>query len=180
MFNHILVGIDESASSKRAFEVALELAKDLKTDLILVHALDVFDPASPERPTISANSYSVELDNLSRKTYERRWAEFVQHYESLLTQDQQVAEAMGISASYRQPYGRPGPAICKVAKDNSVDLIIVGSHGRKGLSEVFLGSISNHVMHHAPCSVMVMHPDSHHGSVSQERHPELSVAEMSA
>ena len=50
-----------------------------------------------------------------------------------------------------------GWEICQRAKVWQADLIIVGSHGRTGLSELFLGSVSNYVMHHAPCSVMVIH-----------------------
>ncbi|MGF1516635.1 MAG: universal stress protein, partial [Nodosilinea sp.] len=50
----------------------------------------------------------------------------------------------------------PGRVICTLAKTWAADLIVVGSHRRKGLSELFLGSVSNYVMHHAPCSVLVV------------------------
>ena len=136
MLSNILVAIDKSACSHQAFETALELAKALGAQLTLVHALDVFAPTSPQRPQVSANSYSIELDTLVRGTYDRQWDEFVQHYDSLLKQQQQKAEAMGIDCTYLQPYGRPGPAICRAAKDSQADLIVVGSHARKGLSEM--------------------------------------------
>ncbi len=160
MINRILVAIDQSAASHRAFETALGMAKDLGAELILVHALDVFDIASPERPRVLVNSYSMHLDRLLRESYERQWAEFVDHYESLLRQKREEAWAADVVARYLQPYGRPGPAICQAAKETRADLIVVGSHGRKGFSEMILGSVSNYIMHHAPCSVMVIHPDS--------------------
>ncbi|MGF1673753.1 MAG: universal stress protein, partial [Rivularia sp. (in: cyanobacteria)] len=50
----------------------------------------------------------------------------------------------------------PGYMICNVARSREVDLIVVGRHGRTGLSEFFLGSVSNYVLHHAPCSVLTI------------------------
>ena len=47
--------------------------------------------------------------------------------------------------------------ICELAKFWNADLIIMGRRGRSGLAEVFLGSESNYVLHHAPCSVQIVH-----------------------
>ncbi len=159
MFNHILVAIDRSAFSQRAFDTALDLAQALNAQLTLVHALDRSDPDSPSQPYISVDSYSMELDGLLRKDYDYRWAEFVKHYDSLLEQKQEVAAAVGVQARYLQPNGRPGLAICTIAKESQVDLIVIGSHSRRGLGEMLLGSVSNYVVHHAPCPVMVIHPE---------------------
>lgn len=68
-----------------------------------------------------------------------------------------TAKATGIKAEVTQASGTPGPVICQLANTWSADLIMVGSHGRKGLSEMLLGSVSNYVVHHAACSVMVVH-----------------------
>ncbi|MGF1459007.1 MAG: universal stress protein [Leptolyngbyaceae cyanobacterium] len=176
MLNHILVAIDKSAASHQAFDTAVELASALEARLTLVHVLDVFAPTSPQRPSASANSYSVELDTLLRENYERQWAEFVQHYDALLKQQQQQAEAKGVACDYLQPYGRPGPTLCRAAGDGQADLLVVGSHARKGLSAMLLGSVSNYITHHAPCSVMVIHPQSLRTPAS----PPGSTAKMTA
>lgn len=63
----------------------------------------------------------------------------------------------GPRASFEQVVGSPGRSICQAAKAWEADLIVVGSHQRKGLSEMILGSVSNYVLHHAPCSVLVVH-----------------------
>lgn len=160
MLCKILVAVDRSAASNRAFSSALELAKALKAELTLVHSLDVFDPASPDHPIIPVDSYSINLNKLIQQDYERQWAEFVEHAEALLKQKQAEAEAQGVATQYLQPYGRPGPAICSVAETIHADLIVVGSRGRSGFRELILGSVSNYIMHHAPCSVTVIHPDS--------------------
>jgi nucleotide-binding universal stress UspA family protein len=52
--------------------------------------------------------------------------------------------------------GPPGVAICDVAKDRGVDVIVVGSRGRGAIKRALLGSVSAHVVHNAPCPVLVV------------------------
>lgn len=160
MLKKVLVAVDESVASRRAFESATELAKALRAKLVIVRALDVFDPASPQHPTIAVDNYSMQLDQMVQENYQRQWTEFVEHSEALIKQRQQEAENLGIETTYMMPYGRPGPAICRMAKEAEADLIVVGSRGRDGLTEMILGSVTNYIMHHAPCSVTVVHSHS--------------------
>ncbi|MEM9908892.1 MAG: universal stress protein, partial [Cyanobacteria bacterium P01_D01_bin.44] len=55
--------------------------------------------------------------------------------------------------------GTPEHLICDLAHSWNADVIVLGSRGHRGLRELFLGSISNYVTHHAPCSVWVVRPD---------------------
>ena len=66
------------------------------------------------------------------------------------------ANALGITTEFRQLIGSPGRVICKAAQQWDADVIVVGNRGRSGFSEVVMGSVSNYVMHHAPCSVLVL------------------------
>jgi universal stress protein A len=52
--------------------------------------------------------------------------------------------------------GDPRDALVETARQDRVDLIIVGSHGRTGLSKLLLGSVASHVVSHAPCNVLVV------------------------
>jgi nucleotide-binding universal stress UspA family protein len=52
--------------------------------------------------------------------------------------------------------GDPGQVICEVAKSWDADLILMGRNRKSGISELFLGSSSNYVLHHAVCSVLVV------------------------
>ncbi len=52
--------------------------------------------------------------------------------------------------------GDPGSTICAVAAERQVDVVVLGSHGHGWLQRVLIGSVSNHVLQHAPCPVLVM------------------------
>jgi nucleotide-binding universal stress UspA family protein len=57
--------------------------------------------------------------------------------------------------------------VCHVAGELGVDVIVVGSHGRTGLERLFLGSVSEHVVRHAPCPVLVVRTERSHGGRSE-------------
>lgn len=59
------------------------------------------------------------------------------------------------AAEVHMPPGEPGPAICKLATELSARAIVIGTRGRGGLKRAFLGSVSDHVVRNAPCSVVV-------------------------
>ena len=52
--------------------------------------------------------------------------------------------------------GEPGPELCRLAADEGADLLVVVSHGRGVLKRVLLGSVSDYVLHHSPCPVLVV------------------------
>ena len=66
------------------------------------------------------------------------------------------AKAAGVDASFLVWEGEPGDAIVAAADAESADIIVVGSHGRSGVSRVFMGSVSDFVVRHAHCPVMVV------------------------
>ena len=67
------------------------------------------------------------------------------------------ATAIGITTEAKCQVGHPGSLIRDLAKNWNADLIVMGRRGLNSLQEVFLGSVSNYILHHAPCSVLVVH-----------------------
>jgi nucleotide-binding universal stress UspA family protein len=62
-------------------------------------------------------------------------------------------EELGIAVTTQHILGNPTSVICSVACELGIDTIIIGRGGRNGIAEAVLGSVSNYVFHHAPCSV---------------------------
>ncbi len=63
---------------------------------------------------------------------------------------------LGVNTEFRQISGSIGRTICQMAGTWQADVIVIGNRGRTGLKELFLGSVSNYVLHHAPCSVLTV------------------------
>lgn len=180
MLDKILVAIDESYASQCAFETALKLADALDAELLLVHVLDIFSSEGPGNPFVEINPcLSEHSESKRRKKYEARMTEFISRYDALLKEKQTEAKVVSVDVNAVQPYGRPGPAICKAASENDVDLIVIGNRDRSTLKELVPGSVSNYVVHRAPCSVTVVHPDSYDKAKSDASHSEFALAEMS-
>jgi nucleotide-binding universal stress UspA family protein len=155
MFHKILVAIDDSELSNQAFEQGISLAKAFQANLHLVHVLS---PLKKEYEDASALAfgggyYPEAFDEAMRE----RWQTLEEEGLELLRTKAQQATAAGVTAEFTQMLGQPGEKICELAQSWDADLIIIGSHGRTGLNEFFMGSVSNHVSHHAPCSVMIVH-----------------------
>lgn len=147
MIEKILAAIDYGDTGHIVFDQAIGLARSLNA------ALNLLNVSTPVDNSLTFSPYS-----------DRDWTTFAERYQEsetvglrLLESLASKAEEAGINAEFKQEIGSPGPVICRQAKELGVDLIVVGSHGRKGLSEMLLGSVSNYVVHHASCSVMIVH-----------------------
>ena len=68
-----------------------------------------------------------------------------------------AAALTGVEVDRRVELGDVATTVCRIAEELPADVIVVGSHGRTGLKRVFLGSVSEHVVRHAPCPVLVVH-----------------------
>lgn len=66
----------------------------------------------------------------------------------------------GIESTMQMEHGDPVGEIVRVAEDGSYDLIVAGSRGRNTVGELLLGSVSNAVVHQAPCPVLVVSKDA--------------------
>ncbi|NEQ43579.1 MAG: universal stress protein [Leptolyngbya sp. SIOISBB] len=157
MYRKILVAVDHSSLRSHLFSKAIDLAKLMKADLMIVHALSAYEEGSPGLPVRSYHAYYPISDSIAWETYQKRWENYEREGINELRQLAAEATDQGIKTEFTQTAGDPGRVICDMAASWQADIIIVGNRGRSGLSEFFLGSVSNYVMHHAPCSVLVVH-----------------------
>lgn len=139
MLNKILVAIDVSDANKNAFDTAVFLAQTTHAELILLHII----PPPPKDESLTS-------------AYEEPWQKLEQRGWEMLRSLAQEARTAGVNAKFTQNLGNPGRAICDFAQTQSVETIVVGSRGLTGAEEMFLGSVSNYITHHAPCSVLIV------------------------
>ncbi|MCG8366581.1 MAG: universal stress protein [Pseudanabaenales cyanobacterium] len=169
MFQKILVAMDSSAAAQAVFERAVALARVMDAHLMLLHVLyadnqaslglpmyPVDDQNNPDMPVPLPVSFFPPYDDPGWKAYRKQWNIVEQEGLERLRLYTEQATGKGIKAEFTQTPGYPGQTIRKLAQTWGSDLIVMGSRGRKGLSELFLGSVSNYVMHHAPCSVLIV------------------------
>ncbi|ELS03014.1 universal stress protein UspA-like protein [Xenococcus sp. PCC 7305] len=156
MYQRILVAVDDSSISRQAFNQAVSLAKAFSAQLHLIH---VILPVAQEYQdasliAFSGGFYPGGMDKVIKET----WSTIEKAGLSLLQDLGEKSKASGVIAEFTQKIGQPEREITEFAKTWDADLIVIGSHGRKGLNELVLGSVSNYVLHHVSCSVLLIHP----------------------
>ncbi|MEO0375873.1 MAG: universal stress protein [Cyanobacteria bacterium P01_A01_bin.17] len=156
MYQKILVAIDSSTLTEQVFEQALALANSLQAKLMLLHVLSMEEEGYPEFPAIPSLHYYPGLSDLPLETYRHQWESYEKRELNRLQTFAEQARKAGVKTEVTQTSGAAGHLICEIGQSWGADLICMGSRGRAGLSELLLGSVSNFVMHHAPCSVLVM------------------------
>lgn len=150
-YRQILVALDQTPLSQEVFDQACTEAKAHQAKLLLLHCLTL--PQSTQLDY--GDRYRANLSNflaIAQKEAETNMEQTRQWLEAYVHQ----AESMGLEADWDWRLGEAGPEICAAAAHGGVDLVMLGRRGRRGVQEVLLGSVSNYVMHRAPCSVLVV------------------------
>jgi nucleotide-binding universal stress UspA family protein len=147
MFQRIVVAFDDTPEAHQAFEKALALAKEFRAVLFVLEVAEI--PFAAMAPIYSYPMWTPlpsEMPELSQEA-------------SITEQLQQLCEearTQGVTAHWEYRTGLAGDLICAYAQEVRSDLVVLGRRGLRGVSEMILGSISNHVMHHCRCSVLII------------------------
>jgi universal stress protein A len=144
-FKSILVPVDYSEHSRRALEQALSLAGD--AEVTVVHVWD--KPAYVGDQVVAhADGSRRSLSELIRDNAERDMTEFL----SL------VKNPAGIAFAHRLISGDPVSAIIAEATKPGYDLLVVGTHGRTGVTKLLLGSVTEKLIRLSPIPVLTVPP----------------------
>lgn len=166
MFAKILVAIDSSKISEIVFDKALDLAKTSGASIMLLHVLS-YEEGMPYLPTSLGREYYAGLSGKALEIYQQQCKDCENQGLNLLQSLANRAIAVGCSTEFSQNHGSPGQTICDLASNWQADLIVMGRRGRTGINELILGSVSNYVLHHACCSVLVVQHLANKASVTQ-------------
>jgi nucleotide-binding universal stress UspA family protein len=139
----VLLTTDGSELAAEAIETGLRLLGDGNR----LVALTVVAPAPPalSLSPMGPGPDPTLADDLEARTTREQTTELVA-----------LLERLKIDAEARVEVGDAGDIICRVAAEIAADVVVVGSHGKGWLKEMLLGSVSHHVLHHAPCPVLTV------------------------
>ena len=142
MFERILVATDFSPASAPALEQSLKMARREEALLLIAHAYQ--EPGLVELSHAPARAYE-QWDQALRDGAERKLRPLVEH-----------ARTEGVEARALLLSGFADEAIIEAAEQQGADLIVMGTHGRRGAARFFLGSVASRVISMAPCPVMTV------------------------
>ncbi|SFK08447.1 Nucleotide-binding universal stress protein, UspA family [Halobacillus dabanensis] len=143
MTKRILVAYDGSDLSREAvYEARNQACETPKRE---IHIVSVINPTGPVTNAVVSRSIGNEMAEKLR-------SEMDVLKEQMASSDVDVITEVLVS----KVEGNPGISICKYADEQAVDLIIVGNRGLGKVKKMFLGSVSNNVVQHANCPVLVM------------------------
>lgn len=155
-FRRILVALDRSSQAPFVFEQALEQAQHQKSELLLLHAIHS-EPEAPAGSFMGLGTIAdVDTYGALKRLHHERIQKEIRLAEGWLNTYQQQAIANGITTKVDCRAGEPSLLICELAQTWNADLIVIGRRGNQGIREVILGSVSNYVVHHAACSVLIV------------------------
>jgi len=136
----VLSGTDLSDPSLPAIRAAAEASERLGGELVVAHAIEV-NPLSiygVDLPAMFNSSKPSELHEAAQGRLDR------------------AVNELGVRAKTTISVGSPSAALVELAKVEQAQLLVIGTHGRTGLTRFVLGSVAESVIRRAPCSVLVV------------------------
>jgi nucleotide-binding universal stress UspA family protein len=144
----ILVAVDGSENSERAFGVALKIAEQPGAELLILNVL-------PGITTLGAMASRVPLP---QSTYDEFFESAEKDARELVKREASVARRFGVTVKEEVIRSTETivQAIVDFAAEKKIDLIVVGTRGLGGFKRLLMGSVSTGIVTHAHCSVLVV------------------------
>mgnify|MGYP000002900647 CR=1 FL=1 len=140
MFERILVAFDGSPGSRRALQAAIQLAREYGAELWTISVEE-------HLPRYAATVSELDEEREAANAY----------FANLLAEARHVAEEHGLALhSIVRAGHNAAQTIVTVAREIGADLLVLGHSGHSGVWGTFLGTTTDKVSHHAPCSVLIV------------------------
>jgi nucleotide-binding universal stress UspA family protein len=149
IFSRILVAIDYGEQAREGLILGARLADEHGGELHLVHAINWAPLVSEIASTAQPVDAGVVTDGLNKRA------------QTLIASATKLAKTYGVAATTHVGEGRPSEVVLKTASEIGCTLIVMGTHGRKGLDLAFLGSSTNAVLRLSSLPVLTIRPGEH-------------------
>lgn len=143
MFRNILVPVDGSPPSDAAISLALQVAADESATVTFAHVLEVAKLVAMASPSSIDPSFAIDAAQTAAK--------------EILDRAKGMASGSKVITSSVLLEGDRVSELLALAQERKVDLIVVGSHGRGGISRALLGSVAEGILRSSPIPVLVTH-----------------------
>ena len=145
MFTHILCPTDLKERALFALKKAVQIAHQFNSRITMLNVHDEFiSKQEREMLRVSFDSLKAEYDDVAVESREQMRAAIRQ------------LNAEGLQVDYKLREGKPAKKIVKVAEKLGVDLIVMATDGRDSIKDFVTGTITEHVINHASCPVLVI------------------------
>ena len=158
----ILAPIDFSDSSRKALDVAADMASRLAASLLLVHIV----PAIPDFPEGISIFKEGEYDSELHKTASKQLSELAATLEN---KNLNVRTELGTANDV-------GMELVRIAEHDNVDMIVIATHGMSGWRRIAYGSVAQKVVEQAACPVLILRERATHHAVDSKGQPSASRA----
>lgn len=162
-FKRILVAINHSPLTSAVFDGALHLAQQEQAHLMILTCIanvaELNSVVGSDGMMYGYGLYPIGT-GFSQSAYSETIQSENHEAESWLQEYCQKAKALNVPVEHQHHFTDPGSTICSAAQEWNADLVVLGRHDHSAIAEFFTGSVSNHVMHHVNCSVLVVKDDS--------------------
>lgn len=143
MYKRIMVSVDGSDTSNRGLKEAINLAKDQQATLAIAHVIDIV-------VSFGAGQFP--------QTYVEATRELARH---TIDEARETAHAAGIEAEIQSVEiltsgYHVGDTVAQLARDWKADLLVVGTHGRRGVSRLLIGSVAERIVRVSPCPLLLV------------------------
>ena len=158
MYRHLLVPVDGSHASRHVAHHAAELARQLGARMTVVHVLEEIGVPLVQygmEPYVELEAANIEVAKAHRDAADRLVDDVVAELPDDVEVTGTVVEAQG---------RRVAEAITETAQGSDADLIVMGTHGHRGLSRIFLGSVADGVIRSADVPVTLVRHHEHNRS----------------
>jgi nucleotide-binding universal stress UspA family protein len=155
-FKKILVGLDQSFKDSAVFARALEQAKPHFSSMMLVHTLKGDQRPNP-MPAAEGNHDARDMSAMLSRMHQQRLDNEKQKAQEWLQMYFQQGISKGIPTQVDYRVISPALWLCELAQRWGADLIVIGHRDNHGIRSVGSDSVSQYVLQHSPCSVMIVH-----------------------
>jgi nucleotide-binding universal stress UspA family protein len=150
VFERILIATDGSKNGEKAAKAGIELARLSGGEVVVVYVAD-------SGKYISSAGLIPSFEGVSPGAVDQVVAAIREAGEKATLQVYELARASGVKGQRLIVEGNPASEILRVAEDDNVGIIVIGSIGKTGLEKVLMGSVAEKIVHNSKLPVLVVH-----------------------